>query len=328
MSTEPNPSTASNGDDDGIVTRGTFRFELAAEDQLLDSATNVEILRQLWLDRALIDGSGLGPGNPGDFDFGAWHSACHLLGAGGVRQATDDRLLWLEISWEPTRDDYFAGVTAKTAAGVQTVPIASAEGRELLEDSKLLGFVEGTSVGRVSARRVWDPPNLFNLWRRQDFDLPSGRKGNGGKVWEHWCTLRDIRPSSRIGNSVLTAYVSLASALGDRFAATVIRGRREYGHPEQLCAMVAAGFVAAAAALWDVTPLAIPQVAERWLLEASPAKALEAAESMDWTSPPRYYMFSRKLKAWSKAGEVEKDLKKFGSPPSPPAAGPSPSRSA
>ena len=184
----------------------------------------------------------------------------------------------------------------------------SAEGRALLRDSKVLGFVEGTSVGRVSARNVSDPPSLFNLWRRQDFDQPPGTTKDGGRVWEHWCTLRDIRPSHAIGTSVLTAYVSLVSALGDLFIPSVARGRREYGHPDQLRAMVRAGLVGRASATWDGKPDPISKEADLLFQEADEAAALKAVEQLKWSTAPQYYMFARKISGWSKAEEVKEDI--------------------
>src|SRR5262249_21186214 len=161
------------------------------------------LLQKLWADRTLIHGDDLGPGDPGDFDYGAWHSSCHLLGAGGVRRTANGRVLWLEIGHDRERDLYFSSVTVRDSAGLPTVPLDSAEGRTLLQQSTLLGFVEGNSTGRTSARRVFDAPDRFNLWRRQDFDQPVTAEVEGGKVWEHWCTLRELRASNRVGLSAL-----------------------------------------------------------------------------------------------------------------------------
>src|SRR5262245_20535044 len=124
------------------IVRGTFEFEVTDAGNLLNSAFNVETLRRMWLDPALVATEDLGPGDRGDFDGGAWHVACHLAGAGGAMRAKDGRLLWLEISHDPARDDYFASVTAKTGAAAKTLRIDSAEGRLVLRDAKLLGFVE------------------------------------------------------------------------------------------------------------------------------------------------------------------------------------------
>jgi len=293
------------------MQRGALQFETTDEGDLENSATNVETLRRLWLHHTLIADKNLGPGDRGDFDFGAWHVSCHLAGAGGVRRAQDGRLLWLEISHDPAHDEYFASLTFRGARGPETIRIDSSDGRAVLADSKLLGFVEGNSEGRISARGANDPPGLFNLWRRQDFDQPVDSAADGGKVWEHWCTLRDIRPSSRIGNSVLTAYVSLASALGDQFPATVCRGRRDYAHPVQLAAMVFAGFVSSKSALWRGSPFPLPAEAARQMREARPESSWKAAGELDWSRPPRYYMFRRRIKHWSKPSDVRDDLKKF-----------------
>ena len=291
------------------MTRGAFAFEVSDDGDLLNSVANVESLRRLFLHHTLVGGDDLGPGDRGDFAVGAWHVSCHLAGAGCVRRTRDGNLLWLEISHNRAIDSYFASVSVRRGA-VQTLPIDSAEGRRLLQNSKLLGFVEGTSLGAISAPGVQDPPDLFNFWRRQDFDQPGDSDVEGGKVWEHWCTLRDIRASHRIGTATLTAYVSLVAAAGDRFAATVARGRREYGHPVQLAGLVWAGFVGRGSATWDTKPFPIPNAVEALFLQATPSKALEAIERMEWPSP-RYYMFRRKLKGWSSAAHVRRDLKAF-----------------
>jgi hypothetical protein len=291
------------------MKRGTFGFETTDKGGLLNAAANVQALRRLWLDRTLIQGEDLGPGDSGDFDNGAWHVSCHVVAAGGVMRASDGRLLWLEVSHDPQVDSYVATATVKSGTAAQTLRLDSPAVRAPLEGAALLGFVEGNSVGRISARGVNDPPTLFNLWRRQDFDQPRGTAADGGKVWEHWCTLRDIRPSSGIGASVLSAYVALVAALGDRFVPAVVRGRRDYGHPQQLRAMVIAGLVGQEAALWDTTPVVIPASAERLLLEAEPAKALEAVGQLAWDNPPRYYMFSRRIASWSATAAVREDFR-------------------
>jgi hypothetical protein len=72
--------------------------------------------------------------------------------------------------------------------------------------------------------------------------------------------------------------------------------------------MVRAGLVGRASATWDGKPSPISEVAEKLFLEADEAAALEAAEQLKWSSPPQYYMFSRKISGWSKADEVKADI--------------------
>jgi hypothetical protein len=291
--------------------RGELGFEVGPDSELIDCARNVELLRRLWLDRSLISGQDLGEGDPGDFDNGAWHIACHLLGAAGVLRSADGRLIWAEISHNPVDDHYLASASAEFNDRIETWPIASAEGRTLLRCSTVLGFVEGNSLGRTSAHGVHDSPTLSNLWRRQDFDQPFGSTRDGGKVWEHWCTTRDIRPSSGIGTSVLTAYISLVAQLGDLFPAVVARGRSEYAHPLQLCAMIRAGLVDERSAVSELSPSAIPTECEPHLLQATPAAALQSARLLAWDNPPRYYMFARRIDSWCHATLIRDKLDSF-----------------
>jgi len=297
------------------MTRGTFLFDVSPEGSLTNSAGNVQALGRLWLDRSIISGDDLGPGDPGDFDNGAWHISCHLAGATGVLRSRNGGLLWVEISHSLIRDEYYASVTLANSGTVETLRVDSEEGRTALQGAALLGYIEGNSTGRTSARNVSDSPVLFNLWRRQDFDQPITSLEDGGKVWEHWCTLRDLRPQAAIGNSVLTAYISIASVLGDRFGSTVARGRRDYAHPKQLVALVRAGFTTEAAALWDVSPVEIPPQAEALLLQADPSHCFAAANLLDWATPPKYFMYKRRISHWSSAGQVKSDFSQSSVPP-------------
>ena len=288
------------------MNRGRFGFEVTMEGNLVDLAATVDLLRKLWLDRTLVNGDDLGPGDPGDFDHGAWHIACHLVAAGGVVRAQDGRLMWLEISHVGAADRYHATVTANVCERTETWPISSAEGRGLLQNVTVLGFIEGNSLGRTSARGVNDPPTLFNLWRRQDFDQPIDSAEDGGKVWEHWCTTRDIRQSCAIGTSVLSAYVCLVATLGDLFPALVARGRSDYSHPRQLSALIDAGFVSTESAFREVAPTPLPSSAETLFLRSSPLLALEAIEELNWDKTPQYYMFQRRIDRWCPSQMVHK----------------------
>src|SRR5215475_13704680 len=131
--------------------RGKYEFDVDENGNLKNSAYNLEQLRKLWLDRNDIHGDDIGPGDPGDFDNGAWHVACHLAGGCGVKKLADDSLAWLQISHDARVDRYFASVTVLEGRNNRTVPLSSAEGIVLLRNSTLLGFVEGTSLVRVAA---------------------------------------------------------------------------------------------------------------------------------------------------------------------------------
>jgi|GEM_PF-1921540 len=295
------------------MLRGTYGFEAAEDGYILDTSKNVELLRKMWLGRELVEGYYLGPGDPGDFTYGAWHSSCHLTGANGVLKNKKGKLLFLEISFDQIKMDYFASVTIREGSQAVTYRLDSAEGRAVTEDAVLAGFVEGNSQGGISAKFSNDPPNLFNSWRRQDFDMPVNSLEDGGKVWEHWCTLRDLRDTCSIATLVISAYISLVSVLSDKFPAIVIRGRRDYCHPEQLCAMVQAGFVDKKSALIDIMPVEIPAKVEAKLKTSDPVRGLESIEALEWPEKKlTYYMYARKIKSWSTAKEVAADLDSFG----------------
>ena len=208
--------------------------------------------------------------------------------------------------------EYYASVSVRVDGRVRTEPIDSDEGSDLLAGSSLLGFVEGNSLGHISARSVQDTPTRFNGCPRQQYDRDVDSPDDGGKVWEHWCTTRDIRRSEIVGSSVVRAYAMLAGALGDRFVAAAARGRRDYVHPQQLAAMVIAGLVSQPAATWETAPYALPASAERLLLQATRNDALVAAESLSWEAAPRYYMFQRRIERWSDASTVRAALAAFG----------------
>jgi hypothetical protein len=276
--------------------RGTYGFLVADNGDLLDRAENVETLRRLWLNRQVVNEVG-----PGVNDEGTWHVACHLAAGGCVRQTEDGRLLWLEISHRGQPDLYYASLTWDNAGRVTTLDLKSDEARQLMRGSKLLGFVEGTSRGRISAVNANDPAERWNNWPRQPYNQPpEADDASGGRVWEHWCTTRDIRGQDEICNSVLEGYVTLVAAAGDLFAPTVARGRTSYGHPEQRNAMIAAGFTTEQSASWRTTPVEISREVELLLRKATPAAGLAAAARLEWPgNEPRYYMFHRKIGDWS-----------------------------
>ena len=104
------------------MERGTYEFDVSEDGNLTNTAANVDLLRKLWLDRSVISGDDLGPGDPGDFDHGAWHVACHVSAACGVRQRVDGNLAWLQISHDDRADRYFASVTVLEGGNTHTAP--------------------------------------------------------------------------------------------------------------------------------------------------------------------------------------------------------------
>ncbi len=290
-----------------MPTRGTYNFETDNNGMLVDNPANMEKVRALFRDAGIING-GWGPGNFGDFDNGSWHILCHLAGGSGVLNTRSGRA-WCGITHVPANDTYAATITFNDNGAASTVPLASSEGVALANGAEVLGYIEGSSVGHIAARGVNDPPNAFNRWPRQSFDKEADSDQDGGTVWEHWCTTRDIRPTSAIGTSVVKAYTTLVSRLGGRYIAAVARGRREHNHPKQLAALVKAGLLTSADATWDITPDPIPRPAQELLYEARPAEALEAVESLPFTpGSQRYFMFERRIRRWSAADEVKRDL--------------------
>ncbi len=281
------------------LRRGSYGFRITSEGKLEDCAENAELLRRLWIGRESVSDDSVGPGDPGDYDFGAWHVSCHLVAAGGVVELDGGGPAWLEISYDASRDTYYPSVTVETHSALQTLPLNSQAPHEQLQHARALGFVEGTSLGRISARGIHDPDDRFNGNPRQEYDQEPESPLEGGKVWEHWCTLRDICDSASIGLSVVGAYVTLCSHLGDLFAAVVARGRRGYGHPAQLAAMVEAGFIGVEAGSRVLRPSLIPPEVELLLKEARLEASLEGVRHLDWSDPPRYYMFSRSIGQWN-----------------------------
>ncbi len=200
-----------------VRRRGVYGFSVTGDGKLVDGPENADLLRRLWIGREFVSDDLLGPGDPGDFDFGAWHVSCHVVAAGGVMELDDGALAWLEISYDQAHDRYYPSFTVETDSTFTTIRLNSQAANERLADARVLGFVEGTSLGRISARDVHDPEARFNGNPRQEYDEPPDSGAEGGKVWEHWCTLRDIRDSATIASSVLAAYVTLCAHLGDLF---------------------------------------------------------------------------------------------------------------
>lgn len=290
------------------MARGGYAFEVGAHGNVVDSVENLERLRALFRDESLIGGR-WGPGDPGDFDHGSWHILCHLA-AGSALLDTARGRAWAGIGWDGTSGRYIATARLATAEGLEEVPIADPRSRCLLAEARQLAFVEGTSQGHITARGIEDPPEAFNGCPRQMFDRDVDDPRDGGVVWEHWCTTRDIRASSDLGTSVLSAYLTLVSVLGGRFVSAVARGRRDHDHPLQLVALVRAGLLSREEALWDTYPNAIPRHAQLLFHEAQPSAALAACLHLGLKGDggPQYFMFERRIHSWSPAAAVASDL--------------------
>jgi hypothetical protein len=290
-----------------MPTRGSYDFEINADDALVDNAANLEKLRKLFRDGDIVDGD-FGPGNPGDFDYGSWHILCHLAAGTGVLETPAGRA-WCAITHVPANDTYRATITHRRNGAAATVPLANGDGAALADGARCVGFIEGSSAGHIFARGASDSPRAFNGWPRQRFDKDASSDDTGGTVWELWSATRDIRRSSAIGSSVVKAYLTLLSRLGGRFVAAVARGRRVHNHPAQLVALVEAGLLTMAEATWDVMPELIDRTAQERLQEARPADSLAAAESLPFAPDGQhYFMFQRRIGDWSTAANVRADF--------------------
>ncbi|MGA2531433.1 MAG: hypothetical protein ABSG19_00210 [Candidatus Aminicenantales bacterium] len=295
-----------------MPNRGLYGFAIQPTGNLVDNDANFELLRKLLRDGSIINGK-FGPGNAGDFDYSSWHIFCHLAGGSAVFDSAGQKL-WAGLAHKELPDAYEASVVFRDGGNVSTVGLETEAGRAKLAQSIPLGFIEGSSAGHVLARGTRDPKTSYNGWLRQDFDHSTWSNKEGGTVWEHWCTTRDLRQTNVPGDSLLRGYLTLVSAVGGRFISAVARGRRSHEHPLQLCALVKAGFLTAEEAAWETAPLPIPAKIQRLLYEARPGEYLKAAEILDWPRGPQpsYFMFKRCINLWSPSSAVRADMTSFG----------------
>jgi hypothetical protein len=283
-----------------LNTRGTYKFEIEANGNIIYNAENLEKLRTLFLDRSIINGELLGPGDPGDFDLGGWHILCHLT-AGCAIFRKSNRTIWVEISHVPLIDKYSATVTVDGGTEtVSTFPLLSEEGQNIMTNAKLIGFVEGSSYGHISAREVCDNAEKFNNNIRQEYDMIETSASEGGRVWEHWVATRNIRMQSSVGTSILNSYLAMLSICGGVFTTLVGKGRIDYHHPEQLKALAKSGLISYDDMSVDITPKPIPRKAELLIYTANPNKCVEAVKSFSWDEISiSYFMFERKIDRWN-----------------------------
>lgn len=291
-------------------TRGAYKFVIDSNGRIKFNVENLEKLRSLFLDKSTINGELLGPGEPGDFDSGGWHILCHLT-AGCAVFRKSNRTIWVEISHVPLIDKYTATITVDGGEEpVSTFPLLSDEGNDIMMNAELIGFVEGSSYGHISAREVRDKADNFNNNNRQEYDMEETSKKEGGRVWEHWVATRNINPHSSVGTSILASYLAMLTICGGVFTATIGRGRMDYHHPEQLRAIVEAGLITIDEALVDITPKPIPKVSETMIYSANPIICVNSIRNFPWDKNNiSYFMFERKINRWSKNIVLKKVLK-------------------
>jgi hypothetical protein len=118
------------------MQRGSYGFEVLPSGNLTDNTDNLERARALFCDGAIISQK-WGPGEPGDFDNGGWHSLCHLAAAAGVFKS-DSTFMWVGITHAGSVDRYLATVSfLESSNNAKAVELRSAEGRSFLANVTL-----------------------------------------------------------------------------------------------------------------------------------------------------------------------------------------------
>lgn len=291
-----------------MKTRGEYNFEIDVKGKILPNQANLQKLRALLLDRKLINDEILGPGDHEDYLIGSWHIFCHLTAACAVFKKRNN-YIWTEISHVPLIDEYITTVTVDSSQEtVCSFPLYSSVGQKIIHDAKLLGFIEGTSFGHISAIDVQDKPEDFNKNYRQEYDNDELSMKEGGRVWEHWVVTRDISEKSHIGSSILQAYLEMLSICGGIYSGIVGRSRSDYHHPEQLKALKTAGLLNVEEVLFDITPKSIPQSSALKIFSANPKICLETVKDFSWDlNKVSFFMFQRKIDKWN----AKENLVKF-----------------
>ena len=127
---------------DAVPTnRGSLQFLITPTGDLQNHATNVRLLAQLWADRSLIRGDDLGPGRPGRLR--SRRVAQLLSRSRRRRRAPDDRrprALARGLAPCVRATSTSPASPYRDSGKPRTVPLDSAEGRMLVEQSMLLGL--------------------------------------------------------------------------------------------------------------------------------------------------------------------------------------------
>ena len=264
--------------DEVPTNRGSLQFLITPAGDLANSATNVRLLAQLWADRTLIRGDDLGPGDPGDFDHGAWHSSCHLLGAGGAPR-------------QPMAAS--CGSKSPTPAFAMSISPASlfatrASRRRSRSIRPRVACSWRTPLSLVSSRGT--PPAAH---RHATSSMPpTGSTSGGGRI--------SISPSPRYlregrsGNTgVPSATCGRPTGLGCRRSRPTCLSSRPWeigsaprsraagantATPSNSARSSTPGFVGADSATWNATPTPIPAGVEPLFLDAEPERGLTAVE--------------------------------------------------
>jgi hypothetical protein len=275
----------------------SYRFQRDPRGRLLETEDNLEEMRNLFLDWDVIGGDG-GEGTKAG-DGGAWHGVCHLVAAGVLGVQKNAGLAWFEVGWDQKLGRYGALVVRQDGSGVQIENITG-QGKAWADKVRIVAYVEGNSCGAISNKDAVDPGNSDEHDRRQDYNrFPLDFESEGGKVWEHWCTTRDIRSSGGTGEQVLRAYLTLLAVGGTEFVATVLRGRPYCGHPAQLKACIESGLVTAENASWSGTPEPIPMSAQVLFQYSDPLLSFSACRRLLLADSGRqYFMFQRCIHLW------------------------------
>lgn len=274
-----------------------YSFQRDSQGRLIENDHNLHEMQRLFLDWDIIKDNG-GEGTRRG-DGGAWHGACHLVAAGILGVHKNSGLVWFEVGWDQRRECYEAQVVLEGETGMRIKNITG-HGKSWAEEVRIVAYVEGNSCGAISDKNAADLGNSEIDDRRQDYNRnPTDFERQGGKVWEHWCTTRDIRSSDALGKQVLRAYLTLLTIGGTEFAATVLRGRPYCGHPTQLKACIEAGLVSEEDASWPGIPEPIPTSAQLLFYHSDPFQSLAACRQLPLGENSRnYFMFQRCLHQW------------------------------
>lgn len=276
-----------------------YNFQRDAQGRLLETGKNLQEMQKLFLDWDIIEGDGGEGTKPGD--GGAWHGVCHLVAAGAVGLQKSGDLVWFEVGWNQDKSQYRTLAVRQDDQSFHIEDITGC-GASWADRVRIVAYVEGNSCGAISHKEAKDRGNSDRDDRRQDYNrYPLDFESNGGKVWEHWCTTRDIKSVKGLGCQVLRAYLTLLAVAGAELAATALRGRPYCGHPKQLKACVKAGLATERDASWLGLPEPMPVNAQILFQYSDPLTSLAACQRLPTAKgKKKYFMFQRCIHLWQR----------------------------